>query len=134
MANCLRGGGKLPPPLAIETEGGMSTEDKKRSEIFYNQTLAPEEITRLFELKVLTNFTRIIAKTDSNPPPEGGSKAEPSGRGNNLYNSPLPRDFISPSSCAKSQDLKKLDIDPATSFHFVQDDRWRVQNIGVLTA
>ena len=37
-------------------EGGMSTEDKKRSEIFYNATLAPEEITRLFEPKVLTNF------------------------------------------------------------------------------
>ncbi len=37
-------------------EGGMSTEDKKRSEIFYNETLAPEEITRLFEPKALTNF------------------------------------------------------------------------------
>ena len=63
-----KGWGKIATPLAIETEGGMSTEDKKQSEIFYNQTLAPNEITRLFELKVLTNFTRIIAKTDSNPP------------------------------------------------------------------
>jgi len=71
-------------------EGGMSSEDKKRSEIFYNQTLAPEEITRLFEPKVLTNFTRIIAKTDSNPPPEfycpGGSQSQlfgDAGRGSN---------------------------------------------------
>ena len=75
-------------------EGGMSTEDKKRSEIFYNQTLAPEEITRLSEPKVLTNFTRISAKTLNNPPPRfyflGGSQSQlvgDAGRGaNNILN------------------------------------------------
>jgi len=63
-------------------EGGMSSEDKKRSEIFYNQTLAPEEITRLFEPKVLTNFTRIIAKTDSNPSIDSDKANETAGSNN----------------------------------------------------
>jgi len=37
-------------------EGGMEEEDKKRVEIFFNETLAPDDIERLFEPKVLTNF------------------------------------------------------------------------------
>ena len=37
-------------------EGGQDKEDVKRKEIFYNETLAPDEIDRLFEPKVLTNF------------------------------------------------------------------------------
>lgn len=37
-------------------EGGQDKEDQKRDEIFYNETLAPDEITRLFEAKALTNF------------------------------------------------------------------------------
>ena len=37
-------------------EGGQDKEDQKRDEIFYNETLAPDEITRLFEPKALTNF------------------------------------------------------------------------------
>ncbi len=40
-------------------EGGQDKEDTKRSEIFYNETLAPDEIDRLFEPKVLTNFKKI---------------------------------------------------------------------------
>lgn len=39
-------------------EGGQDKEDAKRNEIFYNETLAPDEITRLFEEKVLTNFEK----------------------------------------------------------------------------
>ena len=39
-------------------EGGQDKEDVKRDEIFYNETLAPDEITRLFESKVLTNFEK----------------------------------------------------------------------------
>lgn len=39
-------------------EGGQDKEDAKRDEIFYNETLAPDEITRLFEEKVLTNFEK----------------------------------------------------------------------------
>jgi adenine-specific DNA-methyltransferase len=67
-------------------EGGMTTEEKKRSEIFYNQTLAPEEITRLFEPKVLTNFTRITAKTDSNPAIDSDKANETAG-----YSNPPPQ-------------------------------------------
>jgi len=40
-------------------EGGMEKENEKRNEIFYNEILAPDEIDRLLEPKVLTNFKRI---------------------------------------------------------------------------
>ncbi|MDP3697339.1 MAG: site-specific DNA-methyltransferase [Candidatus Taylorbacteria bacterium] len=40
-------------------EGGQDKEDVKRSEIFYNEILAPDEIDRLFEPKALTSFKRI---------------------------------------------------------------------------
>jgi len=40
-------------------EGGMEKEDEKRDEIFYNEILAPDEIDRLLEPKVLTNFKKI---------------------------------------------------------------------------
>ena len=36
-------------------EGGQTKEDQKRSEIFYNETLAPDEVNRLLYPKVLTN-------------------------------------------------------------------------------
>lgn len=37
-------------------EGGMTKEDVKRDEVFWNTTLAPDDITRLFEPKALTGF------------------------------------------------------------------------------
>ena len=37
-------------------EGGQTKEDAKRDEIFFNETLAPSEITRLLDEKVFTNF------------------------------------------------------------------------------
>ncbi len=40
-------------------EGGMTKEDQKRNEIFWNETLAPDEISRLFDPKVFTNARRI---------------------------------------------------------------------------
>src|SRR3989344_9183580 len=40
-------------------EGGMTKEDQKRYEIFYNETLAPDDINRLLDAKVFTNFKRI---------------------------------------------------------------------------
>jgi len=43
-------------------EGGQEKEDTKRDEIFYNEILAPDEIDRLFEPKVLTNFKKIDKK------------------------------------------------------------------------
>ena len=39
-------------------EGGMTKEDRKRNEVFWNTTLAPDDITRLFEPKVLTGWER----------------------------------------------------------------------------
>lgn len=39
-------------------EGGQIKEDQKRNEIFWNETLAPDEIDRLLAPKVFTNFKR----------------------------------------------------------------------------
>lgn len=43
-------------------EGGMTKEDQKRDEIFWNETLAPDEISRLLDPKVFTNARRIDAE------------------------------------------------------------------------
>ncbi len=44
-------------------EGGMEDlEEKGRKEIFWNEILAPDEIDRLFDPKVITNFKRVDAK------------------------------------------------------------------------
>ena len=42
-------------------EGGQTKDDAKRQEIFFNETLAPTEINRLLDDKVLTNFKRFDA-------------------------------------------------------------------------
>lgn len=39
-------------------EGGQDKEDQKRSEVFFNETLAPDQITRLLDDKVFTNWKR----------------------------------------------------------------------------
>lgn len=43
-------------------EGGQTKEDQKRDEIFWNETLAPDEIDRLLAPKVLTNFKKYDTK------------------------------------------------------------------------
>ena len=43
-------------------EGGQSREEDKREEIFFNETLAQDEITQLLEPKVLTNAKRYTTK------------------------------------------------------------------------
>lgn len=43
-------------------EGGQTKEEQKRDEIFYNETLAPNEVDRLLAPKVLTNAVRYDAK------------------------------------------------------------------------
>ncbi len=42
-------------------EGGQEKEDEKRKELFHNEILAPDEIDRLLDPKVFTNFKRIDA-------------------------------------------------------------------------
>lgn len=39
-------------------EGGQTKEDQKRSEIFYNETLAPDDVDRLLYPKAITNAVR----------------------------------------------------------------------------
>lgn len=43
-------------------EGGQTKEDAKRQEIFWNETLAPDEISRLTEPKALCHFRRYDSK------------------------------------------------------------------------
>lgn len=45
-------------------EGGQTGEDQKRNEIFYNETLAPDEVDRLLSPKVFTNAKRYEAGTE----------------------------------------------------------------------
>ena len=42
-------------------EGGQTREQEKRKEIFFNELLAQDEINRMFDPKVLTNWKRHIA-------------------------------------------------------------------------
>lgn len=44
-------------------EGGQTKEEEKRKEIFFNEILAQDEINRLLDPKILTNFTRYTAKS-----------------------------------------------------------------------
>ena len=43
-------------------EGGQTNEEEKRKEIFFNEVLAQDEINRLLDPKVLTNFARCTAQ------------------------------------------------------------------------
>ncbi len=43
-------------------EGGQTKEDAKRDEVFWNTTLAPDDVDRLLDPKVLTNFRRVDAE------------------------------------------------------------------------
>ena len=47
-------------------EGGQTRDEEKRKEIFFNEILAQDEINRLFDPKVLTNFVRYTT-TDKEP-------------------------------------------------------------------
>lgn len=51
-------------------EGGQTKEDQKRREVFWNETLAPDEIDRLLAPKVFTNF-RILDKDGEHEVKEG---------------------------------------------------------------
>lgn len=48
-------------------EGGQDDEDAKRGEIFYNETLAPDEIDALLKPKALVNFKKYDANGESVP-------------------------------------------------------------------
>lgn len=64
-------------------EGGQDKVDAKRDEVFYNETLAPDEITRLTEPKALTSF--ILYDKDGEHKVETIGKQNLVVRGNNLF-------------------------------------------------
>ena len=45
-------------------EGGQTREEARREEIFWNETLAPDEINRLTEPKALSHFHRVSTKVE----------------------------------------------------------------------
>lgn len=47
-------------------EGGQTKEEEKRKEIFFNEILAQDEINRMFDPKVLTNWKRHTASGEEN--------------------------------------------------------------------
>lgn len=51
-------------------EGGMTKEDRARQEVFWNETLAPDDISRLFEPKVLTSLQRWDAEAAESRAPK----------------------------------------------------------------
>lgn len=70
-------------------EGGMTKEDVKRDEVFWNTTLAPDDITRLFEPKALTGFERWDAEAVAAGEPKPVGRIDPTTdnlliKGNNL--------------------------------------------------
>ena len=46
-------------------EGGQTKEEQERQEVFWNETLAPDEIDTLFEPKVLINWKRYTSRGGS---------------------------------------------------------------------
>lgn len=64
-------------------EGGQTKEDAKRNEVFWNEILAPDEINRLTEPKVLTGFRRYDS-TGKSVPTEVSSQDNFIIKGNNL--------------------------------------------------
>lgn len=73
-------------------EGGQTEEDAKRDEVFWNETLAPDDIDRLLDPKVLTNCRRIDANGE-HPVKEIADTDNLIMKGNNLLalHSLLPR-------------------------------------------
>ena len=55
-------------------EGGQTKEEEKRKELFFNEVLAHDEINRLFDCKVLTNWKRYTVDGWQSPlcPPRSG--------------------------------------------------------------
>lgn len=49
-------------------EGGQDTEDSKRDEVFYNEILASDEIDRLLDPKVISNFIRYDMEGENTKP------------------------------------------------------------------
>ncbi|WP_088041864.1 site-specific DNA-methyltransferase [Bacillus sp. EAC] len=64
-------------------EGGQTKDDQKRNEVFYNETLAPDEVNRLLFPKVFTNAKR-YTKDGVEPVTDFGDNDNLIIKGNNL--------------------------------------------------
>ena len=64
-------------------EGGQTKEDQKKDEIFFNTTLAPDEVDRLLFAKVFSNATKITVD-GKNPASDFSENDNLIIRGNNL--------------------------------------------------
>ena len=95
-------------------EGGQTKDDQRRNEIFYNKTLAPDEVDRLFAPKLLTNARRF--STDGEEAVSNISDTENIiVKGNNLFPSPPAKiitktsslDMFSPIHCLYVYTIKQ---------------------------
>ena len=95
-------------------EGGQTKEDAKRDEIFWNQTLAPDEISRLLDPKVFTNAKRIDKNGEHplvSPPARGGVRGGGREGWERLPQAPRPPRTAYPLASSESHwctDLKAL--------------------------
>lgn len=85
-------------------EGGQTREDQKRQEVFYNETLAPDEVDRLLFSKVLTNVCKYSADGKEQVT-EFSEKDNIIFRGNNLL-------ALSSILCRFAGQVKCIYIDP----------------------
>lgn len=52
----------MPSPTKDDVlQGGQTKEDSKQNEVFWNITLAPDQIDRLLDAKALTHFRKLNA-------------------------------------------------------------------------
>jgi adenine-specific DNA-methyltransferase len=65
-------------------EGGQDIEDAKRDEVFWSETLAPDEIDRLLSPKALVNFKRFASDSKDAKPVELSDNENLIIKGNNL--------------------------------------------------
>lgn len=65
-------------------EGGQDIEDAKRDEVFWSETLAPDEIDRLLSPKALVNFKRFSSDSKDAKPVELSDNENLIIKGNNL--------------------------------------------------
>lgn len=85
-------------------EGGQTKEDQRRNEIFWNETLAPDEVDRLLDPKVFTNW-KLFDKNGEHEVKEFTGKENLIIKGNNLLA------LTSIKECFKGQ-IKLIYIDP----------------------
>lgn len=103
-------------------EGGQTKEESKREEIFFNESIAPTEITRLLDQKILVNFAK-YDKSGRNIPEIIGENENFIIKGNNLIALYSIKKYLN----SRNEKIKAIYIDPpynTSSDSFKYNDRF----------